>query len=176
MLRTSECRWTYRVGLRSEAVVTLAMLSGMRTVHGLPEGFLFVADANALNCWTYRVIDFLDGTLSFRPISKCCRNKCCIWTTLSPLFKNVSITNARCSFDQCSILTGNALNSTTHWYQHQLSRKPCSKMVRNLKWVIVSASLCIRSLHYKVRKHFLETQDMAKCWLFQCTKFLSTAR
>ena len=100
----------------SKAVVTLAMLSWMRTVRGLPGGLLFVADAVALNCWTHRVIDFLGGTLSFRPISKCCRNKFCVRTTLSPLLKNVSITNTQCSFDQHFIPTGNALNCTTHWY------------------------------------------------------------
>ena len=74
MLRTCECRQTERVGLCSKAVVTLAMLSGMRTIRV------------CCRCCCSELLDPLRNWLpgrnfSFRPISKCYRNKCCVRIT-----------------------------------------------------------------------------------------------
>ena len=61
------CLCADRLGLRLMDASTRAMLSGLRTEDGRPDGFLHVTEPSSRHCLTHRRIAFGDGaSLSFR--------------------------------------------------------------------------------------------------------------
>jgi len=92
-------------GLRWNACATRRTFYSVRTVRGRPGGFLLTMDAVVLNCVTQFNIVWHLRTFPFLPMSKRHRKTCCVTVVESLFLKNVSAANARCSSNQCCMVT-----------------------------------------------------------------------